>query len=70
VTFNLEEMTIEEKLQVMEMLWDNICWVAPDFSSPFWHEEVLQEREQGLRDGNDKFVDWEAAKKNIRNRLP
>jgi hypothetical protein len=70
MTFNLEEMTIEEKLKVMEILWDDICRVAPDFSSPSWHEEVLQEREQGLRNGDDKFVDWEAAKKDIRNSLP
>jgi hypothetical protein len=70
MTLNLAEMTTEEKLKAMEMLWDDICRSAPDFSSPSWHEDVLKEREQRIRDGKDKFVDWDQAKKNIRNSIP
>ena len=62
-------MTTEEKLIAMEMLWDEICRSAPDFSSPSWHENVLKEREQRLRDGKDKFVDWAQAKKDIWNSI-
>lgn len=64
---NPEEMTTEEKLKAMEMLWDDLCRSAPDFSSPSWHEDVLKAREQRLQDGKDKFVDWDQAKKDIRN---
>jgi hypothetical protein len=39
----IREMTTEEKLKAMEMLWDDICRSAPDFSSPYWHENVLKE---------------------------
>ena len=66
---NLEDMTTEEKLQAMEMLWDDICRVTPDFSSPSWHADVLQEREQRILDGKDKFVDWDHAKKDIRDSI-
>lgn len=65
----LEEMTIEEKLQAMEMLWDDICRIAPDFSSPSWHEDVLKAREQRVLDDNDKFVNWDQAKKDIRDSI-
>lgn len=69
MNLKLEEMTIEEKLQAMEMLWDDICRIAPDFSSPPWHEDVLKDREQRVLDGNDKFVNWDQAKKDIRDSI-
>jgi hypothetical protein len=69
MNLNLEEMTTEEKLRAMEMLWDDICRIAPDFSSPSWHEDILKEREQRIRHGKDKFVDWDQAKKDIRDSI-
>ena len=69
MNLNLEEMTTEEKLQTMEILWDDICRNAPDFSAPSWHEDVLKDREQRILDGKDKFVDWDKAKKDIRDSI-
>ena len=66
---DLEEMTTEEKLKTMELLWDDLCRSAPDFSSPSWHEDVLKEREQRIRDGKEQFVDWDQAKKDLRNSI-
>jgi hypothetical protein len=31
---------------------------------------VLKEREQRIRDGKDKFVDWDQAKKDIWDSIP
>lgn len=63
----LEHMTLEEKLQTMETLWDDLCRKNSDISSPSWHQDVLSERATALQNGNEKFIDWETAKKNIRN---
>lgn len=60
-----QKMTIEEKMQAMELLWDDICSGAPGFQSPNWHETILEEREQRLREGKEKFVSWEEAKKEL-----
>jgi len=70
MALNLEEMTTEEKIKVMEMLWDDLCRSAPDFFSPSWHEDVLKGREQRIKEGKDQFVDWDQAKKDIRNSIP
>jgi hypothetical protein len=70
MALNLGEMTTEEKLKTMEMLWDDLCRSAPDFSSPSWHEDVLKERERRIRDGKDKFVDRDQAKKDIQDSIP
>ena len=69
MNLNLEEMTTEEKLQTMEILWDDICRIAPDFSSLSWHEDVLKDREQRILDSKDKFFDWDKAKKDIRDSI-
>ncbi len=65
MNLNLEEMTIEEKMQAMEMLWDDFCRKQPDFQSPNWHRDILLEREKRLKEGTDKFIDWKLAKKEI-----
>ncbi|SPD75029.1 conserved hypothetical protein [uncultured Desulfobacterium sp.] len=61
----LDTMSIEEKLKTMEMLWNDICQRVPDFSSPSWHGDLLEERELNLKEGRDQFMDWEKAKKDI-----
>ena len=63
----LESMSIEEKIQAMEFIWDDLCKKADSIPSPPWHEKVLTEREEGVKRGEEKLLDWEAAKNNIRN---
>lgn len=70
INLPLEKMSIEEKIQAMESIWENLCAKADSLSSPPWHEKILNEREQGIKRGDDEFVDWDTAKKNIRNEIP
>ena len=55
-------MSVEEKLQSMELLWDDLCSKAGGISSPEWHEDVLAERDAMQKRGDDEFEDWKAAK--------
>ncbi len=66
----LENMSTEEKIQTMETIWENLCEKADSLISPPWHEKVLNEREEGIKRGDDEFIDWDIAKKNIRNEIP
>ena len=67
--FPLEQMSVEEKLRAMELLWDDLCSKAGAVSSPDWHEAVLAQREAAVERGEDKFADWDAAKRDIRNKV-
>jgi putative addiction module component (TIGR02574 family) len=58
-------MTIEEKLQTMEALWDDLCQREGALPVHDWQKEVLDERERLIEEGNATFVDWEEAKKRI-----
>lgn len=69
MTINIEEMTTEEKLRTMEILWDDICRNVPDFSSPEWHEQILKAREERLKTGKEKILDWDQVKKDIRDSI-
>jgi hypothetical protein len=61
-------LTLPEKLQLMEALWDDLTRKPDEFESPAWHKEVLEECRRKAESGEEKFSDWEAAKADIRRR--
>jgi hypothetical protein len=65
----LDEMTVREKLAVMESLWEDLSRSREDIESPEWHGKILDERRQRVDEGTARFVDWETAKANIRDKL-
>jgi hypothetical protein len=65
----IAQMTTEEKIQTMETLWEDLCRKAEDVPSPLWHKGVLQEREERIKTGEEVFLDWESAKKQIREKV-
>jgi putative addiction module component (TIGR02574 family) len=65
----LDKMTIQEKLAVMESLWDDLSRSPKAIDSPEWHKEILDERSKKIADGTAQFVDWEKAKASIREKL-
>ena len=66
-SLSLESMSVEEKIEAMELLWEDLCKRADGVDSPAWHGDVLRDREQSLAKGESQFIDWGTAKKNIRN---
>ena len=68
ITLPLDQMTTTEKLRAMEALWADLCRHEEEIQSPPWHEEILKEREGKVRSGEERSVDWEIAKKELRDR--
>lgn len=69
ITLPLDKMTTAEKLRLMETIWADLSRNEADIESPGWHGDVLREREAKYLSGEEKPVDWETAKKELRNRL-
>ncbi len=67
INLPLKQMSIEQKFQVMETIWDDLCKRTDNIPSPIWHKNILDEREQQLKIGEDEFIDWNTAKKKIRD---
>ncbi len=66
---DLKRMTLPEKLRLMEALWEDLCQNEQQISSPDWHREVLEEREKKIASGEESFVDWDVAKRKLRQEL-
>ncbi len=65
----LDQMSVADKLQMMEKLWANLSQKPEQLPSPDWHREVLLERKRLADEGKLKFVDWDTAILEIRKEL-
>jgi hypothetical protein len=65
----LDKMTVAEKLRAMEAIWADLSRDESQIESPEWHGAVLHDREAKIKSGEEKFVDWETAKKKLRKKL-
>jgi hypothetical protein len=59
-------MSVADKLATMESLWDDLCRHADQVPVPEWHREILAVREAEFAAGEDNFLDWAAAKDQLR----
>lgn len=69
ITLPLNEMTVSEKIGIMEEIWADLSTALDGYSPPDWHGRILEERESLANSGEIGFTDWEAAKKQIRDRV-
>jgi hypothetical protein len=51
----------------MEDLWTDLS--SENLASPAWHGELLAERERLTESGEEKFLDWEIAKRQLREEM-
>ncbi len=69
LTLKLEKMTLKEKLQTMEKLWDSISQHKGNLTSPAWHEAYLKDTEARYVAGDDSAIDWDVAKRELRKQF-
>lgn len=65
----LDKMSVEEKLKLMEEVWNDLISKEQNIPSPQWHKNTLEEREHALKNGKEALVDWKEAKEIIRNSI-
>ncbi len=66
---DLDSMSTEEKLRLLEAVWQNLSQNPDSFTSPAWHGQVLEERDKALERGESKLHDWSEAKQRLRQTL-
>lgn len=65
----LKDTSLHEKLAARESLWEDTTHLQESIESPAWHNDILDDRRQRLAEGQSQFLDWEAAKADIRNKV-
>jgi predicted solute-binding protein len=63
---HIEQMTVAEKLRIMDELWKDWRSRADGLPMPQWHKDLLNERERLIESGEAQFDDWDAAKERLR----
>jgi hypothetical protein len=64
----LDQMTTAEKLRAMEAIWVDLTRNSESIESPAWHADVLRERDQRVAEGQENYIDWDEAKRQLRER--
>jgi hypothetical protein len=62
-TIEIKHLSREEKLRVMEAIWEDLSRDAEQVESPEWHRGVLEETERRLQAGQESTMDWREARK-------
>jgi hypothetical protein len=52
-----------------EVFWEELCQDTASVPSPAWHAANLNEREAAVEQKSEHIVDWEEAKRRIRESL-
>jgi hypothetical protein len=66
---DLLQMSRDEKIRAMHELWEDLARDDQAVHSPAWHEDVLRDTAERLRDGKEGVRDWAEAKDELRRRL-
>jgi len=65
----IEKLSLAQKLDLMEAIWDNLTKDEGPLESPDWHGPILRNRETAMESGKADVSDWREAKDRIRRNV-
>jgi len=65
----IENFSLEEKLALMDRLWEDLSRVPESVPSPEWHGDILAKRLADLAEGKTGFCAWEDSKARLLGRF-
>jgi putative addiction module component (TIGR02574 family) len=64
-----DDLSVEEKIDYLQSLWDRIAASPETFPVPGWHREVLNERLKDLEGNPEAGDSWEAVQGRLRKKF-
>jgi len=64
-----DELSVDEKLEYIQSLWDRIANDESSVPVPEWHREVLRERLEDRRLNPDDGLDWDEVRDQLKRDL-
>ena len=65
----IASLSSDEKLQLLEVLWEEVSRNERNFESPAWHAEELRKTEERVAAGLETFHDWDDVKARLLGQL-
>jgi putative addiction module component (TIGR02574 family) len=66
---DIDSLTVAERIQLAEDLWDSIPADSPELADPPWLDALLEERLAQLERDPDSGEPWEVVVEEVRARL-
>ena len=60
-----DALSIDDKIDYVQSLWDRIAARPEDVPVPDWHREIISERLAAHRDGKEQGKEWEEVEREI-----
>ena len=64
-----DDLSVDEKIDYLESLWDRVAASPETIPVPDWHRETIGERLKDLEANPDAGDSWEAVQKRLREKL-
>ena len=61
-TSEIKKMSVIERLQAMEALWDSLLDEKSEIESPEWHRDIIEERKRKIENGKAEFISLKELK--------
>ena len=65
---DIEQLSLEERFQAMELLWASIVRTPDAVQSPSWHGDVLASRLAKIERGEGEFLTMARLKERLQKR--
>jgi putative addiction module component (TIGR02574 family) len=66
----IEQMSLEERLQTMELLWASLARTPEAVPSPDWHREIIATRLAKIERGEGEFLTIAELKERLHKPTP
>jgi putative addiction module component (TIGR02574 family) len=61
----IRNLPLNEKLQIMEAIWEDLRSRAEAVPVPDWHKKLLDARRKAVDEGREGVFDWDEVKKSL-----
>jgi putative addiction module component (TIGR02574 family) len=65
---DIKQLSLAEKLQIMEAIWEELRAKAERVPVPQWHKDLLDERRKAVEEGTEEVLDWDSIKDSLGSR--
>ena len=66
----IEKMSVAERLQAIDQLWDSLTHSGDEIPSPDWHRDILAERKERAQRGEAKFLTLDQLRSRLQSSEP
>lgn len=64
----IRRLPLDQKLEIMEALWEDLRSHVQQSPVPDWHKNTLDQRRKALEEGREKVLNWDDVKNQIGRR--